>query len=64
MMLTKVKTVKGDIIYVNPKHIISIRETGRNYHVSLPDFGFDIFREEFYKLINNCAALVEDLDEE
>lgn len=64
MLLVKVKAIKSDVIYVNPKHIISIRESGRNYHVSLTDFGFDISREEFGKLINNCTALIDDSDED
>ena len=60
MNLVRVKTTKNDNIYINPKHIISIREVYKGYHVSLTDFGFDISESEFRKLINSCACLVED----
>lgn len=60
MVLAKVKTNKNDVIYVNPRYIISVRKLFNGYHVSLTDFGFDISEAEFGRLINNCAALVED----
>lgn len=51
MKLVKVKTVKGDTIYINPEYIVSVRSLARGYHVSLTDFGFDITNEEFDKLL-------------
>lgn len=52
----RIKNLRGEMMLVNVKHIISIRPVKEVYHVSLTDFGFDISQTEYNFLIETLEA--------
>lgn len=52
----RIKSLRGEMMLVNVKHIISIRPVKEVYHVSLTDFGFDISQDEYNFLIKTLEA--------
>lgn len=52
----RIKSLRGEMMLVNVKHIISIRPVKEVYHVSLTDFGFDISQTEYNFLIETLEA--------
>lgn len=52
----RIKSLRGELMLVNVRHIISIRPVKEVYHVSLTDFGFDISQTEYNFLIETLES--------